>query len=83
MRAERFHRTHTLRRVLAALLDHVTWERLAHWDSLQQAQEHSDRSVYLSVNHWDCLQQAQEHSDTLVYLSVNHLDRLQQAQEHS
>ncbi|XP_046880221.1 coiled-coil domain-containing protein 191 [Hypomesus transpacificus] len=42
-RAERFHRTHTLRRVLTLLLDHVTQERLRDWDQQQQANQHSDR----------------------------------------
>ncbi|KAK6299621.1 hypothetical protein J4Q44_G00296540 [Coregonus suidteri] len=47
-RAERFWRTHTLRRALIGLLDHVTQERMADWDREQQAQEHSDRRVVRS-----------------------------------
>ncbi|XP_067108128.1 coiled-coil domain-containing protein 191 [Osmerus mordax] len=42
-RAERFHRTHTLRKVLTLLLDHVTRERMRDWDQQQQADQHSDR----------------------------------------
>ncbi|KAM7369894.1 hypothetical protein PAMP_011182 [Pampus punctatissimus] len=41
-RAKRFYRTRTLRRFLLALLDHVTQERLAEWDSLELAQEHNN-----------------------------------------
>ncbi|KAM4605923.1 coiled-coil domain-containing protein 191 [Polymixia lowei] len=44
-RAERFDRTHTLRRVLLALLDHVTQEKLLDWDRRELAQQHSDRRV--------------------------------------
>uniref|UniRef100_A0A4W5NSZ0 Coiled-coil domain containing 191 n=1 Tax=Hucho hucho TaxID=62062 RepID=A0A4W5NSZ0_9TELE len=42
-RAERFWRTHTLKRALIGLLDHLTQERMADWDREQQAQEHSTR----------------------------------------
>ncbi|XP_070709128.1 coiled-coil domain-containing protein 191 [Pempheris klunzingeri] len=44
-RAERFYRTRTLRRFLLALLDHVTQERLVHWDHQELAQEHNNRRV--------------------------------------
>nr|XP_020455613.1 coiled-coil domain-containing protein 191 isoform X2 [Monopterus albus] len=44
-RAERFYRSHTLRRFLLALLDHVTQERLAEWDRLELAQEHNNRRL--------------------------------------
>lgn len=44
-RAERFHRTRTLRRFLLALLDHVTQERLVEWDHQELAQEHNNRSA--------------------------------------
>lgn len=44
-RAERFYRTHTLRRFLLALLDHVTQERLVKWDRQELAQEHNNRSA--------------------------------------
>ncbi|KAG7225020.1 hypothetical protein INR49_014475, partial [Caranx melampygus] len=44
-RAERFYRTHTLRRFLVALLDHVTQERLVEWDRRELAQEHNNRRV--------------------------------------
>ncbi|XP_041817683.1 coiled-coil domain-containing protein 191 [Chelmon rostratus] len=44
-RAERFHRTRTLRRFLLGLLDHVTQERLLDWDRQELAQEHNDRWV--------------------------------------
>lgn len=44
-RAERFYRTHTLRRFLVALLDHVTQERLVEWDHQELAQEHNNRSA--------------------------------------
>ncbi|KAK5849666.1 hypothetical protein PBY51_013981 [Eleginops maclovinus] len=44
-RAERFHRARTLRRVLLALLDHVTQERLLQWDRQELAQEHNNRRV--------------------------------------
>ncbi|XP_029516757.2 coiled-coil domain-containing protein 191 [Oncorhynchus nerka] len=47
-RAERFWRTHTLKRALIGLLDHVTQERMADWDREQQAQEHSTRRVVRS-----------------------------------
>ncbi|XP_030622997.1 coiled-coil domain-containing protein 191 [Chanos chanos] len=42
-RAERFYRARTLRRFFAALLGHVTEERLAAWDQEQLAVEHSKR----------------------------------------
>uniref|UniRef100_A0A3B4URV1 Coiled-coil domain containing 191 n=1 Tax=Seriola dumerili TaxID=41447 RepID=A0A3B4URV1_SERDU len=45
-RAERFYRTHTLKRFLLALLDHVTQERLVEWDRQELAQEHSNRRVF-------------------------------------
>ncbi|CAB1431018.1 unnamed protein product [Pleuronectes platessa] len=44
-RAERFHRTRTLRRFLLALLHHVTQERLDDWDRRELAQEHNNRRV--------------------------------------
>ncbi|XP_029979062.1 coiled-coil domain-containing protein 191 isoform X2 [Sphaeramia orbicularis] len=44
-RAERFYRANTLRRVLLALLDHVTQERLVEWDRQELAQEHNSRRV--------------------------------------
>ncbi|XP_062235625.1 coiled-coil domain-containing protein 191 [Platichthys flesus] len=44
-RAERFHRTRTLRRFLLALLNHVTQERLVDWDRRELAQEHNNRRV--------------------------------------
>ncbi|XP_059182763.1 coiled-coil domain-containing protein 191 [Centropristis striata] len=44
-RAKRFYRTHTLRRFLLALLDHVTQERLVEWDNQELAQEHNNRRV--------------------------------------
>uniref|UniRef100_A0A674D6N5 Coiled-coil domain containing 191 n=1 Tax=Salmo trutta TaxID=8032 RepID=A0A674D6N5_SALTR len=47
-RAERFWRTHTLKRALIGLLDHVTQERMADWDREQQAQEHSTRRAVRS-----------------------------------
>ncbi|KAM7390469.1 hypothetical protein PAMA_008567 [Pampus argenteus] len=50
-RAKRFYRTRTLRRFLLALLDHVTQERLAEWDSWELAQEHNNRRVL-----WRCFQ---------------------------
>ncbi|XP_062297496.1 coiled-coil domain-containing protein 191 [Scomber scombrus] len=49
VRAERFYRTHTLRRFLLALLDHVTQERLVEWDRQELAQEHNNRRVL-----WRC-----------------------------
>uniref|UniRef100_A0A8C8FBA4 Coiled-coil domain containing 191 n=1 Tax=Oncorhynchus tshawytscha TaxID=74940 RepID=A0A8C8FBA4_ONCTS len=47
-RAERFWRTHTLKKALIGLLDHVTQERMADWDREQQAQEHSTRRAVRS-----------------------------------
>ncbi|XP_055784439.1 coiled-coil domain-containing protein 191-like [Salvelinus fontinalis] len=47
-RAERFWRTHTLKRALIGLLDHATQERMADWDREQQAQEHSTRRAVRS-----------------------------------
>uniref|UniRef100_A0A673YR47 Coiled-coil domain containing 191 n=1 Tax=Salmo trutta TaxID=8032 RepID=A0A673YR47_SALTR len=47
-RADRFWRTHTLRRTLIALLDHVIQERMVEWDREQQAQGHSDRRAVRS-----------------------------------
>ncbi|KAF7669285.1 hypothetical protein LDENG_00203140 [Lucifuga dentata] len=44
-RAKQFYRTRTLRRILLALLDHVTQERLAEWDRQELAQEHSNRRL--------------------------------------
>ncbi|XP_053268844.1 coiled-coil domain-containing protein 191 [Pleuronectes platessa] len=44
-RAERFHRTRTLRRFLLALLHYVTQERLDDWDRRELAQEHNNRRV--------------------------------------
>ncbi|XP_016887084.1 coiled-coil domain-containing protein 191 isoform X2 [Cynoglossus semilaevis] len=43
--AEHFYRTHTLRRFLLALLDHVTQERLVQWDRQELAHEHNNRRV--------------------------------------
>nr|XP_014014832.1 unnamed protein product [Salmo salar] len=47
-RADQFWRTHTLRRTLIVLLDHVTQERMVEWDREQQAQGHSDRRAVRS-----------------------------------
>ncbi|TRY56448.1 hypothetical protein DNTS_032915 [Danionella cerebrum] len=44
-RADRFHRTNTQRRVLKALVDHLTEERIASWDKEQQAREHHHRKA--------------------------------------
>ncbi|KAF4095866.1 coiled-coil domain-containing protein 191 [Onychostoma macrolepis] len=44
-RAERFHRTRTQRKVLMALLDHATEQRITAWDNEQRAEEHSSRSA--------------------------------------
>ncbi|XP_026217105.1 coiled-coil domain-containing protein 191 [Anabas testudineus] len=44
-RAERFYRSHTLRRFLMALVDHVTEEKLVGWDHLELAQEHNKRRM--------------------------------------
>uniref|UniRef100_A0A3Q3KD43 Coiled-coil domain containing 191 n=1 Tax=Monopterus albus TaxID=43700 RepID=A0A3Q3KD43_MONAL len=51
-RAERFYRSHTLRRFLLALLDHVTQERLAEWDRLELAQEHNNRYATCDFSIW-------------------------------
>lgn len=51
-RAERFYRHRTLRRVLRALLDYVTEERLAEWDRQELAQQHSDRSATGAFSTW-------------------------------
>lgn len=42
--AERFYRSHTLKRFLVAILDYVTEEKLVEWDRVELAQEHNDRS---------------------------------------
>ncbi|KAJ3611423.1 hypothetical protein NHX12_021438 [Muraenolepis orangiensis] len=42
-RAQGFHRARVQRRVLRALLDHLTRVRLLEWDLLEKAQEHSSR----------------------------------------
>uniref|UniRef100_A0A667X142 Coiled-coil domain containing 191 n=1 Tax=Myripristis murdjan TaxID=586833 RepID=A0A667X142_9TELE len=59
-RANRFHRQHTLRRVLLALLDHVMQERLAEWDRQELAQQYSDRRVlrgcFRAWRQFPCLQ---------------------------
>lgn len=47
--AERFYRSHTLRRFLMVLLDHVTEEKLLEWDRLELAQEHNKRSATCDV----------------------------------
>ncbi|XP_028290119.1 coiled-coil domain-containing protein 191 isoform X2 [Gouania willdenowi] len=44
-RAKRFSRTHTLRRFMLALLDHVTQERLLEWDRQERANGHNNRRV--------------------------------------
>lgn len=57
-RAERFYRSHTLRRFLVALLDHVTEEKLVEWDRLELAQEHNKRSATCDFSicslYWCC-----------------------------
>ncbi|XP_056155840.1 coiled-coil domain-containing protein 191 [Lampris incognitus] len=47
-RARHFYRTHTLRRFLLALADHVSMERLVQWDRQALAQDYSDRRVLRS-----------------------------------
>lgn len=44
--AKHLYRTHTLRRFLLALCDHVTQQRLLYWDQEELAQEHHNRSGY-------------------------------------
>ncbi|XP_028289251.1 coiled-coil domain-containing protein 191 [Parambassis ranga] len=66
-RAERFYRTHTLRRFLLALLDHVTQERLVDWDRQELAQEHSNRRMlqrcFLAWRQLPCLLRKERERD--------------------
>eukprot|EP00066_Takifugu_rubripes_P016900 XP_011606166.1 PREDICTED: coiled-coil domain-containing protein KIAA1407 homolog [Takifugu rubripes] len=43
--AKHLYRTHTLRRFLLALCDHVTQQRLLYWDQEELAHEHHNRQV--------------------------------------
>ncbi|CAL8312513.1 unnamed protein product [Merluccius merluccius] len=49
-RAQGFHRARVQRRVLHALLDHLTREKMLEWDQLELAQQHSNRRAL-----WRCL----------------------------
>ncbi|KAK0134583.1 Coiled-coil domain-containing protein 191 [Merluccius polli] len=49
-RAQGFHRARVQRRVLHALLDHLTREKMLEWDRLELAQQHSNRRAL-----WRCL----------------------------
>ncbi|KAI3354817.1 hypothetical protein L3Q82_004623 [Scortum barcoo] len=66
-RAARFHRAHTLRRFLLALLDHVTQERLVEWDRQELAQEHNNRRVlrrcFLAWRQLPCLLRLQREKE--------------------
>ncbi|KAI7792739.1 coiled-coil domain-containing protein 191 [Triplophysa rosa] len=44
-RAERYYRTRTERKVIMALLDHATEQRLTAWDNNQRAEEHNARKA--------------------------------------